>query len=182
MPTKATFKCLHCREQHICEPRNRGRQNFCGKPGCREASKVASQRRWAGKAENKNYFRGPENVDRVRQWRKEHPGYWRKKRPGKEAALQEACGGQDAGVEQVAEVSSLVALQDICKPQLALVVGLISVLTGHALQEDIAASARSFLTRGEDILRMVRGGPQNPSYEKQTDPVSAATAARAAPI
>lgn len=182
MKSKTTFKCLHCREQYTYEPRNRGRQNYCKKPECRRASKAASQKRWAEKSENKNYFRGSENVERVKQWRREHPGYWRKKRPGREDALQDACTDQKHEDQHVAEQGAPNALQDLCQGQPALLVGLISVLTGHALQEDIVASARSFLTRGEDILRMVRGGRQNPSHEKQTHPVPAAVAARAATI
>lgn len=182
MKSKTTFKCLHCREQHTYETRNRGRQNYCKKPECRRASKAASQKRWAGKSENKNYFRGSENVERVKQWRREHPGYWRKKRPGREDALQDAFTEQKHEDQQVAKQGAPNALQDLCQGQPALLVGLISVLTGHALQEDIAASARSFLTRGEDILRMVRGGRQNPSHEKQTHPVPAAVAACAATI
>jgi len=182
MKSKTTFKCLHCREQHSYEPRNRGRQNYCKKPECRRASKAASQKRWVGKLENKNYFCGSENVERVKQWRREHPGYWRKKRSGRKDALQDTCAEQEREDQQVAELTVPNALQDLCQGQPALLVGLISVLTGHALQEDIAASARSFLTRGEDILRMVRGGRQNPSHEKQTHPVSATVAARAATI
>mgnify|MGYP001824416870 CR=1 FL=1 len=156
MRTKTTFQCLHCGEKHICDARNRGRQHYCGRPECRKASKAASQRRWAGKAENENYFRGGENVERVRQWRKAHPGYWRKKRSGSRDALQETCLEQDAGGERVTNARLPDALQDACLAQPALLVGIISVMTGNALQEDIAASARLFLTRGEDILRMVR--------------------------
>ena len=44
-------------------------------------------------------------------------------------------------------------------------VGLISVLTGYGLQEDIAASARSFLNRGEDIVRMTPGRSPFPNHE-----------------
>ena len=55
-------------------------------------------------------------------------------------------------------------------------------MTGHALQEDIAASARSFLNRGRDILRMVPGSPEFPNHENQAHPVPRATAARASPI
>ncbi len=61
-------------------------------------------------------------------------------------------------------------------------VGLISVLTGYGLQEDIAASARSFLNRGEDILRMVPGSPPFPSHENQAHPVPRTLAARPPPI
>jgi hypothetical protein len=61
-------------------------------------------------------------------------------------------------------------------------VGLISMVTGHALQEDIAASTRSFLTRGEDILRMTPRGPEFPNHENQTHPLPRTFAARACPI
>lgn len=182
MKSNTTFNCLHCREKHVCDPRNRGRQCYCGKPECRSASKAMSQQRWVSKAENKNYFCGVENTERVRQWRREHPGYWRKKKPETEDALQEPCNAQGADSERVVEVSVPDALQDICFSQPALLVGLIAVVTGHALQEDIAASARSFLTRGEDILRMVRRGPEFPSHEKQTHPVPGASAARTSPV
>jgi len=182
MKSKTTFNCLHCREKHVCDPRNRGRQCYCGKPECRQASKAASQRRWAGKPENENYFRGPENIERVRQWRKGHPGYWLRKKPRKQDALQDLCPGQEAGNKEVADSRVPDGLQDLCRSQPALLVGIISMMTGHGLQEDIAASARSFLTRGEDILRMVRRGPQTPRDENQTRSVPAEAAACASSI
>lgn len=40
-------------------------------------------------------------------------------------------------------------------------------MTGHALQDGIAASARAFLNRGRDILRMARGSPDLPDHENQ---------------
>jgi hypothetical protein len=143
MSSQTTFKCLHCNEQHRFDPRNRGRQCFCGKPDCRRASKATSQREWVSRAENQNYFRGAENCERVRQWRLAHPGYWRNKRPALESALQ------DPSIPQVTEKQTLEpsgifhALQDPWISQPALLVGLISVMTGHALQEDIAESARA---------------------------------------
>ena len=56
-------------------------QKFCTKPECRQASKVQSQRQWLKRPENRDVFRGSANVERVRQWRDKHPGYW--KRPAK---------------------------------------------------------------------------------------------------
>jgi hypothetical protein len=44
------------------------------------------------------------------------------------------------------------ALQDVCVMQPALLVGLISTMTGSALQEDIATAARLLLRKGQDIL------------------------------
>jgi hypothetical protein len=182
MKPNTKFKCLHCSKIHNTDPRNRGRQHYCREPECRKASKACSQRRWTSRPENENYFRGEENCERVRQWRKEHTGYWRKKKSVAEDALQETLKLQEPEDGSVAQARVPDALQDICFLQPALLVGLISVVTGHALQEDIAASTRSFLTRGEDILRMTPRSPEFPIYENQTHPLSRTVAARAAPI
>lgn len=186
MPPSPDFKCLCCNEVYRPDYRNRGRQSYCPKPDCRRASKAATQRRWLERPENENYFRGADNAERVRQWRKTHPGYWRNKKPAPSGTLQDPCGTQLVDPETVEPSPPRVALQDICHPQPALVVGLISMIAGSALQEDIAATARAYLTRGEDILRTVRGSPTtNPpslTHETQTHPLPAASAARASPV
>lgn len=165
MNSKSTFKCLHCNEIHRCEPRNRGRQRSCPATACRRAAKAQSQREWLRRPENEDYFRGACNCERVRQWRKAHPGYWRKKTPASEGTLQDPLVAQSRSqaiehemVEPQNPPSTLQeGLQEICLLQPALLVGLVSVLTGHALQEDIALSVRSLLDRGKDILRTVPG-------------------------
>ena len=182
MNSKTKFKCLHCREIHTPEPRSGGRQRYCAKPECRRASRASSQRQWMSRPENANYFRGADNSERVRQWRHDHPGYWRKKKPAGKDALKETCLTQESVQDSVTQIRAPDALQDICFLQPALLVGLISMVTGHALQEDIAASTRSFLTRGEDILRMTPRVPEFPSYENQTRPLSRTFAACASPI
>jgi hypothetical protein len=48
------------------DPRTRHHQQFCSELPCQKASKVASQQRWQVKAENRNYWQGPEQVERVR--------------------------------------------------------------------------------------------------------------------
>lgn len=159
MKQKTTRKCLNCSEQFIPDPRNRERQCHCGKEECQKASKAASQRRWTSKAENENYFRGEGNTDRVRQWRKANPGYRRKKRAGPRDVQQDCLDSQDAGVVEVVGSEGSGVLQDVCLAQPALLVGIIAMMTGNVQQEDIAASARSFLARGADILRMGRGSP-----------------------
>ena len=166
MKSGAKYKCLHCKEIHSADYRNRGRQHYCVKPECRLASKVSSQGKWNRKPENKDYFVGQENSERVRQWRQRNPGYWRRKSSGGKRPLQETCFSQDTDKEKVNESRDLVALQEICSAQPALLVGLISAVTGYTLQEDIAASTRSFLTRGEDILRSNRGRTSGVHHEK----------------
>lgn len=185
MKSRSTFKCLHCNEIHSCDPRNRGRQRYCPKPECRRASKAQSQRQWLGRPENENYFRGSENCERVRLWREAHPGYWRNKTPAAVSTLQDPSKSQVIEEQQIEPPVPQSALQEICFLQPALLVGLISMVTGHALQEDIAASARAFLNRGEDILRVVLGSPphlQFPNHEDQTHSLPATLAARASPI
>lgn len=44
------------------------------------------------------------------------------------------------------------ALQDVCLAQNPVFVGLLSVLAGSALQEDIAATINELLFRGQKIL------------------------------
>jgi hypothetical protein len=54
------------------------------------------------KPENSDYFRDAQNVERVQDWRKEHPGYW-KRHPRKTAGtLQDACSAQPIAVKEVA--------------------------------------------------------------------------------
>jgi primosomal protein N' len=182
MSSKTTSKCLHCKEEYHADPRNCGRQRHCLKPDCRQASKATSQRQWLSRPENRDYFRGSENCERVRLWRLAHPGYWRNKRPAPQSVLQEPLISQAVANEQVVNPAAASVLQEILFSQPAMFVGLISVLTGSGLQEDIAESARSFLNRGEDILRMVPGSPPFPSHENQARPVPRTLAARPPPI
>ena len=71
-------KCRCCNEFFFPDYRNQDRQHYCRKPACRQASKRVSQRRWCRKPANRDYFRDPGNVRRVREWRQAHPGYWKK--------------------------------------------------------------------------------------------------------
>ena len=53
--------------------------------------------------------------------------------------------------EQVKTIEISDALQDVLVMQPAVMVGLISMMTGSALQEDIAATTRALLSKGQDI-------------------------------
>ena len=78
MPKRDRCECLHCKELFVPNRRNWWHQKFCTKPECRQASKAESQRHWLSKPENRDYFRGSANVERVRQWRAKNPGYWKR--------------------------------------------------------------------------------------------------------
>ena len=106
----------------------------------------------ATKTENENYFRGPDNSRRVKDWRKRNLGYWRKKKSSAQAPLQEVCQEQLAANEELKSEKKSDALQEVFLMQPAVVVGLISMMTGNSLQEDIAQTARVLVRKGRDIL------------------------------
>jgi hypothetical protein len=87
-------RCRHCKQLYDPDPRTRDRQKHCSAPACKRASKAWRQRRWLNGPAGHNYFREPDNVERVQTWRKAHPGYWRRKRPKAETALQDDCTSQ----------------------------------------------------------------------------------------
>jgi hypothetical protein len=130
-------KCLCCKRVFTPDRRSRGRQKLCSKPECKKASKRESQRRWAAKRENRDYWRGPEQVARVQAWRKEQPEYWR--RAAKKIALQEKM--------------PQIPLQDHMIPNDPLIIGLVSRLAGSTLQEKIAATYRDLVAKGCEILQ-----------------------------
>src|SRR6202035_2646847 len=132
--------------------RNLHHQRYCSNAACRKQSKEESQRRWLQKRDNQNYFSGPQNTQRVKEWRKRHPGYWRKKSPPPQEPLQDLYTTQVAQDEQVKTTEISHALQDVWVMQPAVMVGLISMMTGSALQEDIAATTRALLSKGQHIL------------------------------
>jgi len=145
-------KCQHCKTFFTPDPRSAGRQHYCATPACRKASKAASQRRWLQQPSNRDSFSGPTHVERVRQWRQAHPGYWRRSASPVPDALQEPSTPQesieqplDAGVGQ--EV-----LQDAFFMQSTVFIGLIAHLSGLSLQDDIEATTRKLQQLGHDIL------------------------------
>ena len=148
MSKRRRRKCLNCGALFRPDPRNVRHQRYCARAPCRCASKAASQQRWLAKGANRDYFRGPEHVARVRAWRATHPGYWRLSG----LALQEHSLAQP--IEWAGETPALAdsALQELCRAQPLVLYGLIAHLTGAALQEDIALAASRFQSLAHDIL------------------------------
>jgi hypothetical protein len=142
-------KCLACADIFTVDVRNRGRQKYCQKKTCRAAGKAARQRRWLDKSANQNYFCGPEHVQRVREWRAVHPGYWRSHRRKSRVALQDALVAQ---ASESFENMNRSALQDALRSQGPVLIGLIAHLSDSALQDDIAVTSRRLLQLGQDIL------------------------------
>jgi hypothetical protein len=177
----ARRKCLCCKEFYRPDQRNLRHQCYCSKPACRKESKAQSQRRWQQRPENQNYFRGPENSRRVKEWRKRNPGYWRKKKSPIQVPLQEDCPEQVAPNEGVSSERTSVTLQEVLLMQPAVVVGLISMMTGNSLQEDIAATARVLIRKGQDILESNPGCETTRFYDENQTTSLSPTGAPSAP-
>ncbi len=155
----STRKCLCCNEFLDADYRNRYHQRYCSKTGCRQASKAESQRRWLAKAANRDYFRGKENVQRVQAWRKAHPGYWKKRFAPAPSAPNPTPEEVKPGSPLVTQpIQSSRTLQDVCITDHPVFIGLISMVTGSALQEDIASTTRRLEARGRDILGLASPG------------------------
>jgi hypothetical protein len=173
MSAPSSRKCLHCRAAFVPCPNHRTTQHYCSKPACRKASKAAAQARWRQQPQNQAYFRGPEHVERVRRWRARHPGYWRKKPPARPPppalALQDFACPQPLPVEalttaladpsedpRLAESPRVDALQDLAGIQVPLLVGVVSLLLGDALQDRFAELTRQLVDRGKRVLAAER--------------------------
>lgn len=148
-------KCRNCNEFFYPDYRNVEHQRYCGKAACRHASKTASHRHWFSKEGNGDQHRGSANVRRVQEWRKAHPGYWRRKPPLSN-------GPQPVDIKPInPEQSSRNApsalprtLQDLCLANDPAFIGLISMFTGTTLQDDIHIITRRLVDQGRNIMGM----------------------------
>jgi hypothetical protein len=120
-------------------------------------------------------------VERVRIWRRNHPGYWKKRRR-KDFALQDEIPVQPTDLEGDPTKWVKGALQDEILLQPALLVGLISNWVGSALQEDIASAVQHLHLRGQQILGGMPGELNPGAKHAKTNSVFSATAASAPAI
>jgi len=148
-------RCRHCKRLFIPDHRNRSRQKYCSAPDCRKASKTASQQKWLQKTENKEYFKGPLNTQRVQDWREQNPGYW-KRAQKREQPLQDRLKAQPIEIQKDNDDFINFALQDLLTVQPAVIIGLISNLIGSPLQDDIAKTLSRMQQSGQDILYQTR--------------------------
>jgi hypothetical protein len=152
------------------------RQRHCSKPECQRARKAANNRAFGKR--NPDYWRGQYNVERTRQWRREHPGYWRREGhnggPGRAAlagrgpenrsALQAELLTQVVDGMLVAVRNDVCALQAVSAWHLAVMQGLASHLTGCALQAELGSVLNAWYDRGTHVGA---APPVNPHQPKE---------------
>lgn len=185
MSTEGFRKCYHCGIWFRPHPRNVYHQRFCWKLECQAASKRLSQRKWCRK--NPGYFHGEQYVKKVQAWRRQHPGYWKPKGTaevcGPPDALQDllmAQGFDNQGVKVFRnclseEISR--PLQDVLLAQQHTLVGFASMISGEALQEDIARVLITCYERGQRIGGMVPWMQSQEVKHERSRTISSATSA-----
>jgi uncharacterized membrane protein len=132
-------------------------------------SKAASQRKWEGRPENRDYYRGPEKAAKVRAWRAAHPGYWKRRREKSDALPDVLIAQAPVGPSETKRDGDG-ALPDVWTAQAPLLVGLIAHFTGVALPEDIAVVTNRLVARGQALLGRTQ-------YEnRETNPIARTTA------
>ena len=206
MPRGRRRKCHSCGQLYEPDPRNVYHQEYCARAECRAASKAISQRRWLRTPNGRAYFRGPANVRRVKNWRKTHPGYWRRRRK-RSAALQDVlisqpllpqgdtsklnCSQLTAQPPLPSALSSTAqdfgrgktfALQDVLFLESPAWLGLMSKLTGVALQDDIVAFTRRLILLGRQIQGQAVGVRRPADGSSQTSAVPGAVASHSTAI
>jgi hypothetical protein len=110
-----------------------------------------------GKKKNRDYFKSEVHVARVQEWRKQNPGYRHRCRN----ALQDDSSKNSTEKQAINEELTKGTLQDRWKMQHAVIIGLISHLTGTALQDHIVSTVTSMQQLGQDILNSstyIQGG------------------------
>ncbi len=155
MKTNPRRFCPYCKRWFVPNPRCRDRQKACSDPACKKARKADAQKRWLAKPENKDWWRGSENVQRVREWREKTPQYWKRSAAKMKGTLQDDCPAQ-AAMPEHDKATPPGPLQDDWLPEDPLLVGIISNLARSTLQDDIVAMCRLLVRVGNESLRIYK--------------------------
>ena len=145
---KQTRCCAHCGQRFTINPRVGRRHRYCSAHECVKVSRATARKKWLRKNGGKAYFHGAITKNRVRDWRRKNPRYWRKRIRTKKIQR-----GRFLISKGLSQILRYVALQDSIDANLALKIGIISHLTGSALQDEIAKQIRRLMLRGDAILR-----------------------------
>ena len=143
--TKASHgKCAHCGRKFSANPRLGKRHRYCGYDECRRIAKAESQRQWLSKPENSGYFKGAGNALRVRLWRAANP---RPKASNSQRVVQRLT------TPRLSAALKACGVQDLNERQLALMLGMVSILARTSVQEAIARKIRQLMFAGYAVLR-----------------------------
>ena len=81
-------QCLHCEKEFTADPFNAYHQEYCTSLACRQASRRASSKKYRDRQKCNGQFKQDEQK-RVKAWRKNNPGYWKRKKNEKRNMKEE---------------------------------------------------------------------------------------------
>ena len=157
MKADAQLNCFHCNRLFVPDCRHRRDQRCCSRPACKRARQAASLQRWRAKPENRDFWRGAWNVERVREWRAAHPGYWKRASERDKAPLQNAMklpGIADPAWDKASFDGECATkrIPGLLREQSPVVVGLIAQMTGCTLQNAILEVTEKLFEKGRAVI------------------------------
>lgn len=175
--------CRHCCQPFRPDLRNRARQDYCYKPACRQARKLRSYRLW--RARYPNHFKGDWNTDRVREWRKAHPGYSRRSKSRVKSATPQASDPPPSAEHHDPQPTlplpnGVPPLPDSVRRH-PLILGLIAHVFGAALQNSVEKVIGELIIKGMEIRAMLDGTKMNCSKSAKYDAQKTRVSRRPAP-
>jgi len=145
-------KCLCCKTKFSPGPHNKHHQRYCGKQECQAASHRASSKRYRRQQRKDPDYQKNEK-ERVKIWRRSHPGFWKKKNvektPEKNEVLRDFVQLENPPEDKV--------LRDFLLFQGHCLQGLVLQLTG-VLRDDIGSVMNSYYDKSKELC---------PELEKQ---------------
>jgi len=139
------------------------RQVVCSREPCRKAAKKQRQADWF--LRNPDYFSGPENVERVRQWRRkkamEAPPDPQPPKPPDPPSTQKA---KSCNKPEPAEG----VLQDLARPAEPVIMGILSFLSGTMLQDEVHNLYVQCSRRGNELQGLTIPASDSPNTTNST--------------
>lgn len=139
--------CCICHNSFIPNKFAGNRHVVCSRERCRKAAKKQRQADWFSR--NPDFFSGPENVERVRQWRRkkarERATVPTEQKPPDPSSTQKAksCNTPEPKND---------VLQDSARPAEPVIMGLLALLSGSMLQDEVHNLYSQCSRRGSELL------------------------------
>ena len=138
-------QCVHCKKKFTSDPYNAYHQEYCTSLACRKASRRASSKKYRDRQKCNEQFKQDERK-RVKTWRENNPGYWKRNKNEKKSDKNNAL--RDFASDQIDY--EITALRDLLNFQHTVFKGVISQITG-ALRDNIGSEIRFFYDKGKEI-------------------------------
>lgn len=112
-----------------------------------------NRQEWLARPENAHYWRdNPKSKKRVREWRKKNPDYWKRAMRRSGSTLPEEMRAKTTGQNRASGALDERPLPEQRWREDPVIMGIIGVITGCTLPEQIAQAYRDVVAKGREIL------------------------------